>query len=1104
VTQEAYQLIDRDLNEQHARGQARRIRIRVREVRKNPYPPSLRWPFELLQNALDAGPRDDHHVVNIRLQQEQSKLIFEHDGAPFASKDLAALLAGGSSKELESEETTGRFGTGFLVTHVLAERVKLRGLLQVSLGCELFELALDRSGDEEAILDNTKSCNHALQDAKRVATSGNIPSATFEYSVENDEPVRIGFEALREALPYLYVTRHSLGRVELIEDDGAREVWIPGDLIRQLAEGVHIEYRPIQVQRDGVTLTHLRAYRSIKKDDAKAAALLLVEQAGSEWRVRLPENEAPKIYREYPLRGSGFVPINFIFDGKFDPDQERTKLLMTDGDKALLEDAFAAAVRATEYAIGEKWIHAHLLARASAPAEIFEPANTGERQWWTDTLTNFAKRLATLSIIDVSDALFPAIASDEFHAAFVVPRLLEDSAADETTIERLWPLVEASSQLFPPQKELAADWTGIARGWYSLGVGVVRITVEKLAHFVGHDVGTLDELRVDNDPTEWLAEYLDIVGECWSKRAGVESSVLKGLMPDQHGRLRSPAELHRDIGVSTELKDICRDIGLDIRTKLLLSSLETIATTKGLSHLDTAIKSAIPEGLAETQVIDMAIQHLGNGLPEDEECEEQSVNLQCGAIRLIHYLWESQGKNASSVARRLPLITSDARSVRWSPDRMMMAPTCNWHGSARPFANAYPPQRVLADFFAGDANKKLPDVIPALIEFGMAIADPITTASPLELKGPRLSAISLGSTDGVVVSNQSFSQIALLQPEVLNRCQESIDEARSLLGLVLCHVAPHDLGWQQEQVVKGRKNKEDIEVSVRGALWLADLKFRTWVPVIGEDGKLTKLHANAHTLESLLDPAWLRDNSLAIKLLSELFDFDELELRLLGVAPDPTKRRELRSGIAKLVETGGPNPELYASLAGQIEEQQRRSQDIDRCKRLGIAVQEAVKLALEYRGLNLKLIDRGFDYEVRAAADEVLEDAATRLEIGPYLLEVKATRTGQARLTPAQAEMASVVSSRYVLCVVDLRGFPDEDLDAELVVEDIEVLAKITCDIGESVKSTCRLVHAAKRNSVGIRNDTALRYEVPSPIWESGISITEWAAMISTSAQETR
>ena len=46
---------------------------------------------------------------------------------------------------------------------------------------------------------------------------------------------------------------------------------------------------------------------------------------------------------------------------------------------------------------------------------------------------------------------------------------------------------------------------------------------------------------------------------------------------------------------------------------------------------------------------------------------------------------------------------------------------------------------------------------------------------------------------------------------------------------------------------------------------------------------------------------------------------------------------------------------------------------------------------------------------------------STRFTVGPYLLEVKATTTGQARLTPLQAETASKKPDDYLLCVVDLR-----------------------------------------------------------------------------------
>jgi hypothetical protein len=102
----------------------------------------MRWPFELLQNALDAGPREGKNEVTISFRLETGRVVFEHDGAPFSFRELAALLSGGSSKDFGSEETTGRFGTGFLVTHVLAERAVLTGVLAVESGFELFNIEL--------------------------------------------------------------------------------------------------------------------------------------------------------------------------------------------------------------------------------------------------------------------------------------------------------------------------------------------------------------------------------------------------------------------------------------------------------------------------------------------------------------------------------------------------------------------------------------------------------------------------------------------------------------------------------------------------------------------------------------------------------------------------------------------------------------------------------------------------------------------------------------------------------------------------------------------------------------------------------------------------
>ena len=765
-----------------------------------------------------------------------------------------------------------------------------------------------------------------------------------------------------------------------------------------------------------------------------------------------------------------------------------------------MEEALDAAVAAVKYAFANEWEDAHLLAKAHAPTRGFETGNDTERAWWHEQLATFAGRLAELPIVDCSKGMLPAIIQDDDdYADFIVPRLLTESPGNETTVERMWPLVEATSKLLPPRKELAMAWSDIANGWDSLGLAINRIAVEDLPRWARDGAETLDDLNVDGDAEQWIALFLDVTGECWKSRSGVDLTVLHDILPDQNRRLRSPSELSRDNGIPDSLKDICADLGLDIRRRLILAELYDVAAQNELPHLRYVLENALSNTISEDEVIRRAVESLVRLLPEDEECEEATLQIQHGSVRLLSYLWYSKQEQAVSTARQIPLITYGQRSVRWGPRRMMMAPVQCWHASAQPFAKAYPPNRILADMYAGSSSEDLPDCVAALVAWGIAVADPIHTDTPAALTPQRLTELSSFDTEGVSVLNNEveFSQIALLQPEVLNRCREGLEEARALLGLVLCHVAPHDPDWTERQSVRGRISGQETAISVASALWLADLRIRPWVPIPGEDGGLTPMPANSKTLNELLNPKWLEDNDAAIRLLSEWFEFDQLELRLLGIEPDNERRERLRDGLASLVQLGGADPEIYLSLAAGMKEQKRRSRDINRFRCMGIGVQEAIKSAFEAQQLDpelvldLELIDHGFDYEVN-----VLDNLSTRLPVGQYLLEIKATTTGRPHLSPLQAETASKRPDNYLLCVVDLRSLRHEDLPGEWPASFVEPLAKIVTDIGSRVKPTYSLVEEATNNSIAVRNESALRYAVPNEVWEAGISISDWVAAL--------
>src|SRR5947209_2345413 len=169
MTQVAREEYDAAEREQQERNEARHIKNNVDKARKNYHLSGERWPFELLQNAHDTGPRHGLNLIDITIDWENidrgTKFMFKHNGAPFLPQDLAALLSGGSNKNYQSEDTTGRFGTGFLVTHVLSQQTEVSGLVKTKEGMEQFRLKLNRSGDEEQILQNIKECKADLDSA---------------------------------------------------------------------------------------------------------------------------------------------------------------------------------------------------------------------------------------------------------------------------------------------------------------------------------------------------------------------------------------------------------------------------------------------------------------------------------------------------------------------------------------------------------------------------------------------------------------------------------------------------------------------------------------------------------------------------------------------------------------------------------------------------------------------------------------------------------------------------------------------------------------------------------------------------------------------------
>jgi hypothetical protein len=143
-----------------------------------------RWVWELIQNAKDVNIRGKVRVrIEADLDGSGAHVTFRHNGEAFSAENIRFLIEQVSSKDRKKDSagrptTTGKFGTGFLTTHLLSEYVLVTGVAkEQGLAPRKFELFLDRSGVElEDIIAAVEAAKESIQaDATMPARHGRVP-----------------------------------------------------------------------------------------------------------------------------------------------------------------------------------------------------------------------------------------------------------------------------------------------------------------------------------------------------------------------------------------------------------------------------------------------------------------------------------------------------------------------------------------------------------------------------------------------------------------------------------------------------------------------------------------------------------------------------------------------------------------------------------------------------------------------------------------------------------------------------------------------------------------------------------------------------------------
>jgi hypothetical protein len=291
-----------------------------------------RWAWELLQNAKDSIAEEEEKTVSVQIQLDEDFVEFRHNGTPFTTQDITSLISQISSKEIEENQKsrkTGRFGTGFLTTHLLSKVIRVKGIIDSSEGLHEFSFSLDRRGKttSQLIPKIEDSWNEYQHSIKKIDHLGNEEFTTFfSYHIETEKQkkvARVGIEEFENLIPFVLAFNSNISKVELINNVENRFTLFE---IKESFEDDHIS-KIAKTENNNETFLFVL---SDSRDDVSIATEVSETQNGFSIKgVR----DYPKIFCDFPLIGTENFHLPIIVNSFFfNPQDERNGIWLKDDD----------------------------------------------------------------------------------------------------------------------------------------------------------------------------------------------------------------------------------------------------------------------------------------------------------------------------------------------------------------------------------------------------------------------------------------------------------------------------------------------------------------------------------------------------------------------------------------------------------------------------------------------------------------------------------------------------------------------------------------------------------------------------------------------------
>lgn len=589
-----------------------------------------RWIWELLQNAKDVSFDNQQVETEVFIQDNgvQKSVSFSHNGKPFTVDNITFLIKQVSTKERnanpenEKPKTTGKFGTGFLTTHLLSEKVEVSGVVkEPDLDYRTFILPLDRSGRTPEQIIESVNKSIIVRDTldSQSPLSNYNPKAfntSFCYNLEEEgyEVAKVGVEDLHISLPYTLAFLPSIKSVSIKHENTVYEL----AKIEQESADIQIAtiYKKVQSKTQEIKIA------TLSKNNTTIA--VEIEQSNGKTFLKGFADELPKLFCDFPLIGTNDFNLPIVINSSnFNPTEPRDGVWLTDHNnepkilenKQNIQDSVELYLILLEYASENNWQHLFHLAKTDTPKE---------KKWFSKSWfeTNFQKpirqNLLVTPIVDTLNSRL-AIKNDESCVDF-------PCHSKKEIREKIWELCNIGNYFVLPKKDEIHEWYEVIwdKNYY--------LTLETIISWVASqkDLETLaTELNKNSEQTIlWLNQFYDLIS-LDDNATNLVNQDKYAVILNQNSAFQLKSKLSIDENIEEELKNARIILGKDWRDVLVHDKITTgdniTYPTKTQDNIIDEINKIIKEGKNEN--VSKACHYLSSCFSDDNDFPSEQTKI---------------------------------------------------------------------------------------------------------------------------------------------------------------------------------------------------------------------------------------------------------------------------------------------------------------------------------------------------------------------------------------------------------------------------------------------------------------------------------------------